>query len=91
MKIQLADINHIIEALTDKQSKSKYVSNEGDSKLRKLEAEIVVYQHQNNAEVNTRDCAFLKEELKDQAYVQSLVEYDLISPDVGQNRMDMSN
>ena len=65
MMIQQVEINCLNEALTETEYKSKYVSNEGDSKLRKLEAEIVVYQHQNNAEVNTRDFAVLKEELKD--------------------------
>ena len=91
MKIQQADINHISEALTEKQSKSKYVSNEVDSKIWKLEDEIVLSQHQNNDEVNTRDCVVLKRALKEEAYEQRLDEAALIFSDVGQNRMKISN
>ena len=72
-------------------SKSKCVSNESDRKLRNLEAEIVASQHQNNNDVNTRDCAVLKESLKGEAYTQRLSEYALIFPDVGQNRMKTPN
>ena len=68
MMMQQAYINHINEALTETESKSKYVSNEVDSKIWKLEDEIVLSQHQNNDEVNTRDCVVLKGALKEEAY-----------------------
>ena len=90
IRIHQVEINRLNEALTETQAKSKYVPNEGDRKLWKSETEIVVTQHQNNAEVKTRDYEVLEEALKEEAYVQMLAEDDLIFPGIGQNRMKMS-
>ena len=91
MIMQQVQVKCLNEALTEIESTSKYTSNEGDRNLQKLEDEIVVSQHQNNAEVKTRACKVLKKALKQEAYTQRLAEYSLIFPDVGQNKLKMSN